>query len=141
MHKTEAGHLLPDRRVDTSGSIDETVMSTRPAATDDERLARNEIIDLAEKMLDGSLSFFEGADGVDARRERVGGIAERDEDFVAFLTIVSETDHLPLQRSRSRWSEEALARLAPEYEITQDWASGFAPQACRNLILRFRPNA
>jgi hypothetical protein len=88
-------------------------------------------------MLAGELSFMEGAVEVASLRTQIGGLADRDEDFDAFVVISSETDHLPLQAQRHLWSERALASLAPDLERVQQWASGFAPQSCMNLITRF----
>jgi hypothetical protein len=72
-----------------------------------------------------------------AVKNRLTGIAERDSDFDAFLVIMSETDHLPLEGQRPFWAPEALARIEPELKRTEEWAGAFGPQACRNLIARF----
>lgn len=109
----------------------------RPAINDLEAKARKELVALAEEMIDGRLSFFEGAPKVLALKESIGGIADRDRDFDAFVVISSETDHLPLEVHRHRWLPKALNKLAPEFEKTEQWAKGFAPEACRNLIGRF----
>lgn len=102
-----------------------------------EMTERRRLVELAHAMLDGKLSFLEGAVQVHAIKNRLIGIAERDPDFDAFLTIMSETDHLPLEAQRRLWAPEALARLEPEFKRTEEWAKSFAPQACRNLIARF----
>ncbi|MCP5197554.1 MAG: DUF2489 domain-containing protein [Gammaproteobacteria bacterium] len=109
----------------------------RPAINDLEAKSRKELAALAQEMIDGRLSFVEGAPKVLALKESIGGIADRDRDFDAFVAISSETDHLPLEAHRHRWSPQALKRLAPEFDEAERWAKGFAPEACRNLIGRF----
>ncbi|ASW03548.1 hypothetical protein [Paraburkholderia aromaticivorans] len=102
-----------------------------------EMMERRRLVEVTHAMLDGKLSFLEGAVQVHAIKNRLIGIAERDPDFGAFLLIMSETDHLPLEAQRPLWAPEALARLEPELKRTEEWARSFAPQACRNLIARF----
>lgn len=100
-------------------------------------LERSQLVSLAQAMLDGGLSFLEGAVQVLAIKSRLSGIADRDPDFDAFAAIQSETDHLPLEAQRPLWSPSALAELEPEFRRTEEWAKSFAPLACKNLITRF----
>jgi hypothetical protein len=88
-------------------------------------------------MLDGQLSFFEGAVQVLAIKSRLDALADRDPDFDAFVVIQSESDHLPLEAQRSQWAPTALAKLELEFQRTEEWARSFAPQACRRPIARF----
>lgn len=101
--------------------------------------ARAKLVTLAEQMLAEELSFFEGAAQIVEIKKMIEGIPDRDPDFDVFSLICSETDHLPLKSQRGAWSEEALARLEPEFSLTESWARSFAPAACRNLVTRFRP--
>jgi hypothetical protein len=101
---------------------------------------RDRLLSLAQAMLNGDVSFFDGAAQVLAIKSQLSGIADRDSDFDAFVAIQSETDHLPLEAQRSLWSSSALAALEPEFQRTEEWARSFAPGACRNLIARFSTN-
>jgi hypothetical protein len=112
-------------------------MSDRPTRTQDEIDARRELVELAKSMLLGELPFIEGATRVWSLSTRVGGVADGDTDIDAFVAIASETDHLPLQAQRHLWSPHALEALESEITQVQQWASGFATQACKNLIARF----
>lgn len=112
-------------------------MSEPGAMNENETIARRRLVALAQAMLDGNLSFFEGAVQVLAIKNQLGRVTERDPDFDVFLAIRSETDHLPLEEQRSLWAPEALERLEPEFKRTEEWARSFAPVACRNLIARF----
>lgn len=100
--------------------------------------ARQRLVVVAKSMLDGDLSFLEGAAQVLAIKELLSGVVDRDSDFDAFLVIRLESDHLPLKEHWPQWSPEALTHLDPEFKRTEEWASSFAPQACKNLIERFR---
>lgn|ERR1700754_3135028 len=102
-----------------------------------ETLERSRLVSVAQAMLDGNLSFFEGARQVLAIKSRLSGLADRDPDFDVFVAIQSETDHLPLNEYRSLWSSSALAALEPEFLRTEEWARPFASLASRNLIARF----
>lgn len=113
-------------------------MNDRPAMNESEAIARHRLVELAQAMLNGAESFFEGAVQVLTLKNQLGGIGDRDADFDVFVAIVSETDHLPLKQQQSFWSMEDLKRLEPEFNRTEEWASSFAPSACKNLIVRFK---
>lgn len=101
-------------------------MSDRQAMTEFETVARRSVVALANSMLDGNLSFVEGAVQVAALKWQVGGIAADDADFNVFVGIASETDHLPLKQQRPLWLPEALECLAPEFQRMEEWARSFA---------------
>ncbi|MFM2448719.1 MAG: hypothetical protein RIS44_1169 [Pseudomonadota bacterium] len=112
-------------------------MPDRPALNEQETQAREALVGMAAAMLDGNLSFFEGAVEVLRLRSAIGGVSDRDPDFDAFVAIESETDHLPLKAQHHLWNANALADLQSEFQRTEMWAAGFAPDACRGLIERF----
>lgn len=112
-------------------------MTYRPAVRQIEAEARQSLVALARAMLHGTISYFEGAPKVLDLKNQINGIGDRDEDFDAFVVIQSETDHLPLQKQRHLWSQEALAKLEPEFVKTEEWARTFAARACKDLIVRF----
>lgn len=56
---------------------------------------------------------------------------------MAFVLISSETDYLPVERVRHRWSAEALQMLKPEFALTEQWEAPSASEACRHLVQRF----
>jgi hypothetical protein len=65
------------------------------------------------------------------------GEIKRDDDFLLFVAIDSETDHLPVDRERANWSEEALARKDSEIAKAEAFYKDSAFRACRKLIERF----
>jgi hypothetical protein len=98
--------------------------------------ARMKIGQLARDMLEGKVSFVEGARrvwrlGSDAR------LPESDPDLTTFRGIESETDSLPIGKVRDLWATDALERLRPEIERAEDWAKQFGRTACQNLVNRF----
>lgn len=95
------------------------------------------LVSLAQSMLEGKLSFFEGAVKILAIKNMMDEIEEKDPDFDAFVIIRSETDHLPLHAQHQQWAPKVLNHLEPEFQRTEEWARSFAPQACKNLIIRF----
>jgi hypothetical protein len=101
---------------------------------------RREIAGIARSMVNGELSFIEGARQINDRR----GIAElRDDlDMKVFILIDSETESIPIgSAARLIWAPEALARLEPEIAKKERWARDIAWKECRRLIDRFKdPN-
>jgi hypothetical protein len=98
---------------------------------------RRKLVAVAPAMLDGTLSFVEGAQQVLTIRNELGGRAGPDSDFDAFEAIRSASDHLPLEAQRPLWAPAAIARLEPEFKRTEDWARSFGTDACKRLIARF----
>jgi len=112
-------------------------MTDHQAYTEEGIAARKEVVSFADAMLSGKLSFLEGASKIHGLVNKVGGVRFDDPDFIKFTAIVSDTDHLPLEKQRSLWQPEALARLEPEIKEKEQWARSFATAASKNLISRF----
>lgn len=91
---------------------------------------------LCRAMLDGELSFFEGAIQMCALRFNIR-VSEDNPDIMIFIAIASETDHLPTLQTQQHWSANALHRLRPEFDKVETWAKSFSVRACHNLIARF----
>lgn len=111
-------------------------MNDAVALNEWEEEARAELVELCRAMLAGHLSYFEGAIEVCRLRYQIG-VPDFDPDIMAFVLISSETDHLPPERVRHRWSVEALKELEPEFARIEQWAAPFASEACRHLVQRF----
>src|SRR3954452_16608214 len=65
------------------------------------------------------------------------GWFEHDEDFIPFMAINSETDHLPVDAERKNWSIEALQRKDEEITKAESCYKEDAFTACKALIERF----
>lgn len=66
--------------------------------------------------------------------------ANHDKDFLMFVAIDSETDHLPVDLERQNWSVEALERKDQEIVNYEAIAKEDALETCRKLIKRFAVN-
>jgi hypothetical protein len=97
---------------------------------------RRQVVSTALAMLDRQLSFLIGSRRLAALRHETDTAAD-DPDFLVFVAIDSETDALPLGAVREHWDQCALARLEPEIEEAERWASTVGADACRSLVARF----
>lgn len=102
--------------------------------------ARIQIAAAAEKMLNGTVSFIEGAREITALRWRAA-LDQFDPDILPFVGIDSETDILPLGEVTKLWAPDALAKLQPEIVSAQEWAGDFGERHCHSLIRRFGSKA
>lgn len=100
------------------------------------RSVRLRVVETAQAMLDGQLSFLIGSRRLAALRHETGGCTD-DADFLVFVAIDSETDEFPLGSVREHWAADALARLEPEIHKAEAWAFMVGENACRALIARF----
>ena len=107
-------------------------------ATNEEfaRSVRQYIVSTARAMLEGQLSFLLGSRLLAPLRPQTDA-ARYDHDFLVFVAIHSQTHALPLGAVREHCDEHVLARLAPEIEEAEQWASTVGADACRSLIARF----
>jgi hypothetical protein len=104
--------------------------------------ARQLVVETARAMLDGRLSFIEGARRINGQKWHVDlPDPELDPDMVCFLLIDSETDILPLGDVRQLWQPAALEKLQPKIEQSEQWARETGRAACQSLIKRFSGNA
>jgi hypothetical protein len=104
--------------------------------------ARQLVVETARAMLDGRLSFIEGARRINGQKWHVDlPDPELDPDMVCFLLIDSETDTLPFGDVRKLWQPAALEKLQPKIEQSEKWARQTGWAACEALIARFSGNA
>ena len=61
-----------------------------------------------------------------------------DPDFITFVAVDSETDHLPVDSERANWSAEALARKDKEIAQAEKLYQEVVFLACRKLIERLQ---
>jgi hypothetical protein len=98
--------------------------------------ARRAMIEAAQAMLAGRLSYIEGTRKILA----AGCLARLDEwdpDLLPFEGINSETDALPFGEMRDHWQAAALEALQPEIDRMEGWARQHGEPHCRNLVARF----
>ena len=102
---------------------------------------RGKIIAICEAMLNGEIGVIAGSRILNRLEFELlnypRGQFHRDEDFIPFVGIDSETDHLPVDRERENWSDEALARKDKQIADSEAHHKTSAFAACRKLIERF----
>ena len=98
--------------------------------------ARKRVGELASDMLKERISFIEGARELSSLRFDAAA-DENDVDFMVFVGIDSESDHLPIGDQKKLWSSESLLKLQPEIDETVDWAKRVGKDACISLSKRF----
>lgn len=64
-------------------------------------------------------------------------VEDGDQDFIPFVVVSSETDHLPIGVEALNWSDEALVRKEPELKHAREWAMEAVGAACASLVARF----
>ena len=99
------------------------------------RLASAKIVAVAQSILSGELGIVAGSRQLAALRSDVG--ADRDSDFLFFVAVDSETDHLPLGDARSHWNPDALKVKDEELRNFEASARNSALEICRSLIQKY----
>jgi len=101
--------------------------------------ASAKIVALAKSILSGEVGVVAGARHLSAWRFDVD--AEHDPDFVFFVGLDSETDHLPVGEMRSHWNSEALRAKDEELGRFEASTRERAFQVCRSLIQKYEAHA
>jgi hypothetical protein len=97
----------------------------------DRKWACAEMVRVTSDMLEGRLSFLEGA--VRITQLRHNACLDDDEDASIFVAIESETDHLPLGEVQKLWDQDALEKLQPTIESWEKYARDEGLEACKRL--------
>ncbi len=93
-----------------------------------------EVVRVAKSVLAGSVGVIEGARTLASLGHELG---ELDQDFIPFVAIHSETDHLPVGSERQHWAADALQEKDAEIERTEGFHRARALVACKRLVERF----
>jgi hypothetical protein len=97
--------------------------------------ASGKIVAVAKSILSGELGIVAGARQLAPWRFDVG--AEHDPDFIFFVGIDSETDHLPIGEVRSRWNPEVLKAKDEELRSFEASVRDKALPVCYSLIQKY----
>ena len=97
---------------------------------------RSEGANTARLVRDGKLNVVEGAWRLSALRNDVSR-KDFDDDFMLFVAIASETDHLPVGEVRKQYSPDALRKADKEIEEVEKFYREQVVTACEKLIARF----
>ena len=99
-------------------------------------LRKEQMVGTAESILNGEIGVILGSRKMSSFGYEL--CDDFDLDFVAFIAVDSETDHLPVDIERSNWSFEALARKDIEIADAEAFYRESVLGACRKIIDRFR---
>ena len=98
-----------------------------------------EIVRVARRILSDEVGIIAGAREMTCVRFRSHTNEQRDEEFLAFVGIASETDHLPVGDVRRHWAADALIRKDAEIIEAEDFFRERALEAARILVERYEP--
>src|SRR4051812_7924138 len=94
------------------------------------------IVDVASAILRGELGIIEGSRQLCSLQFRVSSL-DHNPDFLSFVGIDSETDHLPVGDVRRHWAADALARKDIEIRKAEAFYRDHAIAGCERLLARF----
>lgn len=97
---------------------------------------RSEVANTARMILDRQINLVEGAWRLSALRHDVSR-KDFDDDFMLFVAIASETDHIPVGEVRKQYSPDALRKAEAEIAEAEKLYHAQAEVACEKLIARF----
>ena len=100
--------------------------------------SRERLVETARAVLRGELGVIVGARAINRLRHESAD--PLDPDFLRFVAIDSDTDHLPVEAAeRGHWDPAALAAKDAEIaEAEAHWREA-AREGCQQLIARFAP--
>ena len=93
------------------------------------------IVSTARAILSGEVGIIAGSRELWSLSYQTG--YDRDEDFITFAGIDSETDHLPVDAERENWDKEALKRKDIEIAEYEEFHKDHALRACKRIMERF----
>jgi len=97
------------------------------------------LIARANELIEGRVAVVESAREI--RKYGFWFRASDDPDFLTFIAIDSETDHLPVGDVRQHWSKDALEKKDVEIQKAEATYRPRALDAARNLIRKYGPNS
>jgi len=96
---------------------------------------RGKIVAIAEAILNQEVGVVVGSRILSGLGQELYG--EHNENFIPFVAVMSETDHLPVDWERRNWSVEALERKDNEIAKYEASAKDDVFAACKKLIQKF----
>ncbi|HEY1091247.1 MAG TPA: DUF2489 domain-containing protein [Burkholderiaceae bacterium] len=115
---------------------------SRPEQSSEEYIAsvRAELVSTARALRSQELPFLEGVQRLLALRSQVSR-DDHDSDFMLFVAIGSEADHIPPARARKLCSESWLAKCDQEARELEAFYRVNVSTACERLVERFSETA
>ena len=98
--------------------------------------SQQRVVEVASAILHGELGIIEGSRLLCSLQSRATSL-DHDPDFIPFVAIDSETDHLPVGDVRRHWAPDALVSKDIEIHATEDYYRASAFAGCQCLLHRF----
>jgi len=98
---------------------------------------RRSAVEVARRVIAGDLRIIEGCRQLTRLGHHVVENWMRDPDFVVFVGLESETDHLPLEEERADWNPASFEAQQAEVARFEEAARDEVMAACRSVIARF----
>jgi hypothetical protein len=112
----------------------------RPASITNEEAWHSscqKVVIAAEAILAGEIGIVAGARKQASLRFEVE--AENDADFIFFVGVDSQTDHLPLGDAEKHWNSAILESKRDEIKEYESLMKDRAHEASRNLLRKYAP--
>lgn len=103
-------------------------------------IRRAQVVEIAQRILDGSCGIVEGARQLAAIRLDVDP-GEEDADFRALLGLDAHSEDLPTGDIRHFWSPTVLASTDAELAEYEPEFREVAMRTCRALVVRYSQSA
>jgi hypothetical protein len=96
------------------------------------------VVKISSAIIAGDIGIIEGVRELALLGHAIAD--DFDPDFMPFVAIDSETDHLPVGKVRELWSTKALRDKDKEIKEAEKLYRDKAQEACRKLINRYGAN-
>jgi hypothetical protein len=96
------------------------------------------LVALANDLIEGRIGVIEASRQF--CRYRIWFRAERDPDFMTFVAIDSDADHLPIGNVRQHWATDALEKKDSEIQQCEEFYKADSIEAARNLAKKYAIN-
>ena len=100
------------------------------------RQRKVEVVENVRRILDKSIGIVDGSLNLSRLVNEVSE-DQFDEDFMLFIEIASDSDHLPLSHTRQKFSKETLKKADDEIREIEKHYRERLQEACTKLVHRF----
>lgn len=101
---------------------------------------RKEVVETATSLINNNIDFLTGIREINSLRHQVSN-DDFDQDFIVFVAIDSETDHMPDYKLRASCSRSWLEKCDKEIKEIKELNQKQVLEACTKLVDRFKVNA
>jgi hypothetical protein len=95
-----------------------------------------EAIDVATRVVNGKVGILAASRVLSRLGHDLVPDTRIDPDFVVFIALDSQTDHLPLEDQRHNWAPAAFAQKQLEVARWEEHSREQVVEACRSIIDR-----